>query len=253
MPRGREFYARPQGAPRRQVPLRRSRMSQVEYKQKAASAYAPSAESYIYRSNLRTARGNAACHPPGPAFQRLHGRGRVQVDHHIAQLVAGLQVLRGDVDVQAVQNTWLMADSTPGWLRWMCRMRCLPRCAGSATSGKLTDEGAGAVVAVATSFSATSRPMLACASWVEPPIWGVMMTLSSPRSWRLELVLVAWARPGTHPPPRPAASLPLSAWASGSISTTVPRGVDEDGAGLHGRDLRRAHHPLRGGQLRHAG
>jgi hypothetical protein len=40
----------------------------------------------------------------------------------------------------------------------------------------------GAVVEYLTSLLATSRPMFSWASWVEPPMWGVRMTLSRPRS-----------------------------------------------------------------------
>src|SRR6266404_5895782 len=76
----------------------------------------------------------------------------------------------------------LTADSTPGWLRWMCNKRCLPGCSGSATSGKLTALRVDPLLLYLINFSATSMPMFSCASSVLPPMWGVSSTLSKPRN-----------------------------------------------------------------------
>ncbi|MCY1239290.1 hypothetical protein D9M72_520780 [compost metagenome] len=117
----------------------------------------------------------------------------------------------------------LISDSTPGTLRWMCSRRCLPGCAGSATSGKLTDEVEVPLSLYLTSFSATSSPMLACASMVEPPMCGVRITLSSPRSGDWNSSLLVRGSTGNTSMAAPSSFLLLRASASGSISTTVPR------------------------------
>ncbi len=62
-----------------------------------------------------------------------------------------------------------MADSTPGWLRWMCSSRCFPECSGSETSGKFTALSVEPLLLYLISFSATSTPMFCCASAVLPP------------------------------------------------------------------------------------
>src|SRR5690606_40972847 len=61
-------------------------------------------------------------------------------------------------------NTELISLITPGMFWWMCSRRCLPGCDGRATSGKLTEDTEVPLSLYLTSFSATSRPMLAWAS-----------------------------------------------------------------------------------------
>ncbi len=102
-------------------------------------------------------------------------------------------------------------------------MRCLPGCAGSATSGKLTDVMELPLSLYLTSFSATSRPMLACASMVEPPMCGVRITLSRPRSGETNSSLLLFGSVGNTSIAAPARRPLRTASASGSISTTVPR------------------------------
>ena len=71
-------------------------------------------------------------------LQRHLRRLRIDVDHHVADLRVGLQVLRRDVDAVLARRRSLICASTPGTLRWMCSRRCLPACSGSDTSGKFT-------------------------------------------------------------------------------------------------------------------
>ena len=120
-------------------------------------------------------------------------------------------------------NTWLMADSTPGWLWCTCRMRFWPGWAGRATSGKFTAEVVVPLSLYLTSFSATSRPMLAWASMVEPPTCGVRMTLSRPRSGEVNSSLLLRGSVGNTSMAAPSSLPAFRASASGSISTTVPR------------------------------
>ena len=67
----------------------------------------------------------------------------------------------------------LMADSTPGWLRWMCSRRCLPGCSGSDTSGKLTALSVEPLLLYLMQLAPPLRvPMFCCASSVLPPMCG---------------------------------------------------------------------------------
>jgi hypothetical protein len=76
----------------------------------------------------------------------------------------------------------LMSRSTPGTLRWMFRMRCVPFAMGSSICGKLTAPVVAPALMSFRSAPETSRPIASWASSVEPPMWGVRMTLGRPRS-----------------------------------------------------------------------
>ncbi|MNE81376.1 hypothetical protein D3C80_1780190 [compost metagenome] len=74
-----------------------------------------------------------------------------------------------------------------------------------------------------TSFSATSRPMLACASAVEPPMCGVRITRSRPRSGLTNSSSLDLGSTGNTSMAAPIRCSSLIASARWSSSTTVPR------------------------------
>ena len=74
-----------------------------------------------------------------------------------------------------------------------------------------------------TSFSATSTPMLACASMVEPPTCGVKITLSRPRKGDSKVSALLRGSTGNTSIAAPKSLREVSASASTSISTTLPR------------------------------
>lgn len=126
----------------------------------------------------------------GEFDQSQVGVRRVDVDHHVANGIVRLQVLRRDVDavvgedlVDYLQHARHVAADV--------QQRCLPGWAGSATSGKLTDDVDVSLSLYFTSFSATSTPKFSCASIVEPPTCGVRIDVVELPQWRLEHVLVA--------------------------------------------------------------
>ena len=61
----------------------------------------------------------------------------------------------------------------------MCNKRFALVCTGKETSGKLTADKVEPLSEYFTNLFATSVPMLACASAVEPPMCGVKITLSN--------------------------------------------------------------------------
>src|SRR6218665_869493 len=144
--------------------------------------------------------------------------------------------------IRVSEKMRFISDSTPGMLRWTCSKRCLPGWAGSATSGKLTDEVLVPLSLYLTSFSATSRPILACASTVEPPIWGVRITLSRPRSgdrnssWLLRGSTGNTSIAAPNSPPRPAGRLgqPRQLRADGAVADDA-QGLAPDLIRLVGR------------------
>ncbi len=120
-------------------------------------------------------------------------------------------------------STRLISDITPGTFSWMCSRRCLSGWAGSATSGKLTEVMLVPLSEKVTSFSDTSTPMFSWASRVEPPMCGVRMTFSRPRSGLSNSSALPLGSTGKTSMAAPLRRPSLIASARASITTTLPR------------------------------
>ncbi len=117
---------------------------------------------------------------------------------------------------------WFSAVSTPGRFSWICSRR-RPPCSGSDTSGKFTADSVEPLSEYLISLPATSRPIFSCASWVEPPMCGVRITLSNSHSGEVNGSLLVAGSVGKTSMAAPARCLRASASHSAGMSTTVPR------------------------------
>mmetsp|Transcript_7668 Transcript_7668/g.26107 ORF Transcript_7668/g.26107 Transcript_7668/m.26107 type:complete len:209 (-) Transcript_7668:223-849(-) len=118
----------------------------------------------------------------------------------------------------------LMAESTPGSFLWQLRMRWAVAFMGSSRGGKLTAPAVTPALMKALKEAATSRPIMRCASMVEPPMCGLRIVLGQPQSSLLNtlspLFLGSSGNTSTAAPPRWPA---LRASARAETSTTSPR------------------------------
>ena len=120
-------------------------------------------------------------------------------------------------------NAWLICVSTPGRLWCTCNKRLRLASSGSDTSGKLTAVIVEPLSEYLASLPATSIPMFSCASCVEPPMCGVKITLSNWRSGDTNSSSLDFGSVGNTSIAAPLSFFSVSASASASISTTVPR------------------------------